>query len=83
MDAPRSTPTNVGDDDHRKRRRNRTTQSCLQCHTSKRMVWSYVLTYWLVYSSYLFISVIEKGRAVAAPSSGLYVMSDKRGLPVP
>ncbi|EIM81397.1 uncharacterized protein STEHIDRAFT_66086 [Stereum hirsutum FP-91666 SS1] len=25
-----------GDVDHRKRRRNRTTQSCLNCHTSKR-----------------------------------------------
>lgn len=24
------------DIDHRKRRRNRTTQSCLNCHTSKR-----------------------------------------------
>lgn len=27
-----------GDVDHRKRRRNRTTQSCLNCHTSKRKV---------------------------------------------
>lgn len=27
----------VSDGDHRKRRRNRTTQSCLNCHTSKRM----------------------------------------------
>lgn len=26
------------DSDHRKRRRNRTTQSCLNCHTSKRKV---------------------------------------------
>ena len=26
------------DIDHRKRRRNRTTQSCLNCHTSKRKV---------------------------------------------
>ena len=26
------------DTDHRKRRRNRTTQSCLNCHTSKRKV---------------------------------------------
>ncbi|KAJ7714744.1 hypothetical protein B0H16DRAFT_519952 [Mycena metata] len=26
-----------GDGDHRKRRRNRTTQSCLNCHTTKRM----------------------------------------------
>ncbi|KAJ7117608.1 hypothetical protein C8R44DRAFT_707950 [Mycena epipterygia] len=25
------------DGDHRKRRRNRTTQSCLNCHTTKRM----------------------------------------------
>ncbi|KII92583.1 hypothetical protein PLICRDRAFT_50945 [Plicaturopsis crispa FD-325 SS-3] len=30
-----SNPTSEGD--HRKRRRNRTTQSCLNCHTSKRM----------------------------------------------
>ncbi|KAI0288534.1 hypothetical protein BC826DRAFT_684146 [Russula brevipes] len=29
--------TGAGDGDHRKRRRNRTTQSCLHCHTSKRM----------------------------------------------
>ncbi|KAG2079002.1 hypothetical protein BDR04DRAFT_997788 [Suillus decipiens] len=28
----------TSDGDHRKRRRNRTTQSCLHCHTSKRMV---------------------------------------------
>ncbi|KAG2145985.1 uncharacterized protein EDB93DRAFT_1086897 [Suillus bovinus] len=28
----------TSDGDHRKRRRNRTTQSCLNCHTSKRMV---------------------------------------------
>ena len=28
------------DMDHRKRRRNRTTQSCLNCHTSKRKVTS-------------------------------------------
>ncbi|KAJ6499242.1 hypothetical protein C8R45DRAFT_109050 [Mycena sanguinolenta] len=27
----------VSPDDHRKRRRNRTTQSCLNCHTTKRM----------------------------------------------
>ena len=30
------------DMDHRKRRRNRTTQSCLNCHTSKRKVSSLV-----------------------------------------
>jgi hypothetical protein len=30
------------DGDHRKRRRNRTTQSCLNCHTSKRMVYCLV-----------------------------------------
>ncbi|KAI5996065.1 hypothetical protein EDC04DRAFT_2612893 [Pisolithus marmoratus] len=29
--------TSVPEGDHRKRRRNRTTQSCLNCHTSKRM----------------------------------------------
>ncbi|KAJ8522000.1 hypothetical protein ONZ45_g1344 [Pleurotus djamor] len=34
----RSTESNPAPDgDHRKRRRNRTTQSCLNCHTSKRM----------------------------------------------
>jgi hypothetical protein len=32
------------DSDHRKRRRNRTTQSCLNCHTSKRMVSSWPIT---------------------------------------
>ncbi|KAH7927114.1 hypothetical protein BV22DRAFT_1193828 [Leucogyrophana mollusca] len=35
LDATNSTPTT--DVDHRKRRRNRTTQSCLNCHTSKRL----------------------------------------------
>ncbi|KAH7927151.1 hypothetical protein BV22DRAFT_1007589 [Leucogyrophana mollusca] len=34
-EATASTPAPEGD--HRKRRRNRTTQSCLNCHTSKRM----------------------------------------------
>ncbi|RDB24946.1 hypothetical protein Hypma_007871 [Hypsizygus marmoreus] len=34
----RNTSSNsASDGDHRKRRRNRTTQSCLNCHTSKRM----------------------------------------------
>ncbi|KAG1871515.1 hypothetical protein F4604DRAFT_1623404 [Suillus subluteus] len=34
----RTTEANpASDGDHRKRRRNRTTQSCLNCHTSKRM----------------------------------------------
>ncbi|KAF4620844.1 hypothetical protein D9613_000724 [Agrocybe pediades] len=32
-----SDSTPAPDGDHRKRRRNRTTQSCLNCHTSKRM----------------------------------------------
>ncbi|KAF9475765.1 hypothetical protein BDN70DRAFT_813518 [Pholiota conissans] len=32
-----SESTPAPDGDHRKRRRNRTTQSCLNCHTSKRM----------------------------------------------
>ncbi|KAF8844352.1 hypothetical protein BDN67DRAFT_1008194 [Paxillus ammoniavirescens] len=36
--APEATASNPAPDgDHRKRRRNRTTQSCLNCHTSKRM----------------------------------------------
>ncbi|KIL00703.1 hypothetical protein PAXRUDRAFT_129276 [Paxillus rubicundulus Ve08.2h10] len=36
--APDTTSSNPAPDgDHRKRRRNRTTQSCLNCHTSKRM----------------------------------------------
>ncbi|KAJ7698952.1 hypothetical protein B0H17DRAFT_316487 [Mycena rosella] len=34
--APKATSSTDGDD-HRKRRRNRTTQSCLNCHTTKRM----------------------------------------------
>lgn len=33
-----SAATNTENGDHRKRRRNRTTQSCMNCHTSKRMV---------------------------------------------
>lgn len=40
-DKTQSTPTTstlVPPGDHRKRRRNRTTQSCLNCHASKRMV---------------------------------------------
>ncbi|KAF7309034.1 hypothetical protein MKEN_01104800 [Mycena kentingensis (nom. inval.)] len=39
MSSPRpaSKATAVADGDHRKRRRNRTTQSCLNCHTTKRM----------------------------------------------
>ncbi|KAF9793467.1 hypothetical protein BJ322DRAFT_1117665 [Thelephora terrestris] len=32
-----SSPTTTENGDHRKRRRNRTTQSCMNCHTSKRM----------------------------------------------
>ncbi|KAI0267143.1 hypothetical protein BC834DRAFT_98793 [Gloeopeniophorella convolvens] len=36
-DAPQRPNASVPDGDHRKRRRNRTTQSCLNCHTSKRM----------------------------------------------
>ncbi|KAI6121665.1 hypothetical protein F5141DRAFT_528907 [Pisolithus sp. B1] len=32
-----SNATPIPEGDHRKRRRNRTTQSCLNCHTSKRM----------------------------------------------
>ncbi|KAF9012374.1 hypothetical protein BDQ17DRAFT_1232530 [Cyathus striatus] len=34
---PASDANPAPDGDHRKRRRNRTTQSCLNCHTSKRM----------------------------------------------
>ena len=33
-----TSPNPAPEGDHRKRRRNRTTQSCLNCHTSKRMV---------------------------------------------
>ncbi|KAJ6508249.1 hypothetical protein C8R45DRAFT_816166 [Mycena sanguinolenta] len=36
MDLEFSLSNGLGDTDHRKRRRNRTTQSCLNCHTSKR-----------------------------------------------
>ncbi|TFK50128.1 hypothetical protein OE88DRAFT_1736402 [Heliocybe sulcata] len=35
--APAEGATRTPETDHRKRRRNRTTQSCLNCHTSKRM----------------------------------------------
>lgn len=34
---PDSNSTTTENGDHRKRRRNRTTQSCMNCHTSKRM----------------------------------------------
>lgn len=37
VDAPLQPSVGVTVSDHRKRRRNRTTQSCLNCHTSKRM----------------------------------------------
>ncbi|KAI9449796.1 hypothetical protein BJY52DRAFT_1359450 [Lactarius psammicola] len=37
LDAPQQLSAGVAVSDHRKRRRNRTTQSCLNCHTSKRM----------------------------------------------
>ncbi|KAH9174139.1 hypothetical protein EDB89DRAFT_1955537 [Lactarius sanguifluus] len=36
-DAPPQPSVGVTVSDHRKRRRNRTTQACLNCHTSKRM----------------------------------------------
>ena len=35
---PGGPPQPAPEGDHRKRRRNRTTQSCLNCHASKRMV---------------------------------------------
>ncbi|KAJ7030658.1 hypothetical protein C8F04DRAFT_715195 [Mycena alexandri] len=35
--SAKATAPSTGDGDHRKRRRNRTTQSCLNCHTTKRM----------------------------------------------
>lgn len=38
--AKSSTSNPAPPGDHRKRRRNRTTQSCLNCHASKRMVTS-------------------------------------------
>ncbi|SRR6266702_90856 len=38
VDAPQQPSASAAASDHRKRRRNRTTQSCLNCHTSKRMV---------------------------------------------
>ncbi|KAJ7210537.1 hypothetical protein GGX14DRAFT_363592 [Mycena pura] len=42
MSAPPTSPKSLktaapADGDHRKRRRNRTTQSCLNCHATKRM----------------------------------------------
>lgn len=37
-----TSPDRAPEGDHRKRRRNRTTQSCLNCHTSKRMVSHYL-----------------------------------------
>ncbi|KAG1808263.1 uncharacterized protein BJ212DRAFT_1280990 [Suillus subaureus] len=45
----------TSDGDHRKRRRNRTTQSCLNCHTSKRMVPSL----WPLYTTRFGLCVYE------------------------
>jgi len=74
IDAPTSPSTNAGDRDHRKRRRNRTTQSCLHCHASKRMVSIIICYILLVGAQHSFVSVIEKGPAAAAHSSVLYVI---------
>jgi len=75
IDAPTSPSTSVGDGNHRKRRRNRTTQSCLHCHASKRMVSITMYHILLVGTQHCFVSAIEKGPAAAAPSSVLYVIS--------
>ena len=74
IDAPTSPSTNAGDHDHRKRRRNRTTQSCLHCHASKRMVSMTICHILLVSIQHCFVSAIEKGPAAAALSSVLYVI---------
>ena len=74
IDAPTSPATSAGDGDHRKRRRNRTTQSCLHCHASKRMVSIFIRHVLLVGTQHCFISAIEKGPAAAVPSSVLYVI---------
>ena len=75
IDAPPSPATNAGDGDHRKRRRNRTTQSCLHCHASKRMVSLNVCHVLLVGTQHCFVSAIEKGPVAVAPNSVLYVIS--------
>ncbi|EGN99876.1 hypothetical protein SERLA73DRAFT_72658 [Serpula lacrymans var. lacrymans S7.3] len=48
-------PAQAPDGDHRKRRRNRTTQSCLNCHTSKRMKASM----WALYTARPCLCVYE------------------------
>ena len=75
IDAPPSPAANAGDGDHRKRRRNRTTQSCLHCHASKRMVSITVCHVLLVGTQHCFVSAIEKGPVAVAPNSVLYVIS--------
>jgi hypothetical protein len=59
------------DTDHRKRRRNRTTQSCLNCHTSKRKV-RRSIAFLLVLTPR--ISVIENVLANAASNLVWYVV---------
>ena len=74
IDTHTSPSTNVGDGDHRKRRRNRTTQSCLHCHASKRMVSIAISHILLVGTQHCFVSVIEKDPAAAAHSSVWYII---------
>lgn len=52
-DATSSDPVPEGD--HRKRRRNRTTQSCLNCHTSKRMVCHHIIANGVHSDKYAFL----------------------------
>ncbi|KAG2364892.1 hypothetical protein BDR07DRAFT_1450058 [Suillus spraguei] len=49
----------TSDGDHRKRRRNRTTQSCLHCHTSKRMVLRPEASLWPLHAARSGLCVYE------------------------
>lgn len=51
------------------KRRNRTTQSCLNCHTSKRMVGSVFILRCIALMVYILYSVIASVLVVAALNS--------------
>ena len=61
------------DIDHRKRRRNRTTQSCLNCHTSKRKVGcsSSLISFFLSSRFFFFFSFSVTASALVSAVSSL------------
>ncbi|EIW82914.1 hypothetical protein CONPUDRAFT_71584 [Coniophora puteana RWD-64-598 SS2] len=70
-------PTPAPEGDHRKRRRNRTTQSCLNCHTSKRMVGSALGTPKPLLTFFVASSVTGNGPVAAAPNLDLNDLQDE------